>query len=406
LVTKKILIAILLFRGILLSMIKRIDLYKKIRLAFRYGRIVALLGPRQCGKTTLARQFISPDPAHYFDLEDPVGVAKLAEPMNILSKLKGVVVIDEIQRQPDLFSILRVLADRKPLPARFLILGSASPELIKHSSESLAGRLARVTMAGFTLSEVGLAASDRLWLRGGFPRSFLAKAEKDSVNWRKDFIQSFVERDLPAYGIALPPLTLSRLWVMLAHYHGQLLNSSEIARSLGINEVTVKRYLDVLSGVFMVRQLQPWHVNIKKRQVKAPKIYIRDSGILHSLLGIRTMDDLLANPKYGASWEGYVIEEIINFVEPDGVYFWATHNGAEIDLVFSKGGRMYGVECKRADAPVMTPSMRVALEDLKLARIAVIYPGKQRYLLHKQIEAVPFEAIVDGFTGIFPKLAR
>lgn len=387
-------------------MIKRVDLYNKIRFAFRYGRIVALLGARQCGKTTLARQFISSCPAHYFDLEDPVAVAQLAEPMNILSTLKGMVVIDEIQRQPNLFSILRVLADRKPLPAKFLILGSASVELIKHSSESLAGRLARVTMTGFTLSEIGLSASDRLWLRGGFPMSFLAKAEKDSVKWRKDFIQSFVERDLPTYGIALPPLTVSRLWVMLAHYHGQLLNSSEIARSLGINELTVKRYLDVLSGVFMVRQLQPWHVNIKKRQVKAPKIYIRDSGILHSLLGIRTRDDLLANPKYGASWEGYVIEEIINFIEPDDVYFWATHNGAEIDLIFSKGGRMYGVECKRADAPTMTSSMRIALEDLKLARIAVIYPGTQRYSIHKQVEVVPFEAVVEGFVGIFPKLAR
>ncbi|HBR14396.1 MAG TPA: hypothetical protein DD723_02490 [Candidatus Omnitrophica bacterium] len=387
-------------------MIKRVDLFKKIRHAFRYGRIVALLGPRQCGKTTLARQFISPDAAHYFDLEDPVGAAKLAEPMNVLSKLKGMVVIDEIQRQPDLFPILRVLADRKPLPAKFLILGSASPELIKHSSESLAGRLARVAMTGFTLAEVGLAACDRLWLRGGFPRSFLSKAEKDSVHWRKDFIQSFVERDLPAYGITLPPLTLSRLWVMLAHYHGQLLNSSEIARSLGINELTVKRYVDVLSGVFMVRQLQPWHANIKKRQVKAPKIYIRDTGILHNLLGIKTRDDLLANPKYGASWEGYVIEEVIRSVEPDDVYFWATYNGAEIDLVFSKRGRMYGVECKRADAPTMTPSMKIALEDLKLARIAVIYPGKQRYSLHKQVEVVPFEAVANGFTGIFPKTGR
>jgi len=382
-------------------MIKRVDLYKKIRLAFRYGRIVALLGPRQCGKTTLARQFISPDAAHYFDLEDPVGVTRLAEPMNTLSKLKGIVVIDEIQRQPSLFPILRVLADRKPLPAKFLILGSASPELARHSSESLAGRLARVTMAGFTLSEVGLSVSSRLWLRGGFPRSFLAKTEKDSVSWRKDFIQSFVERDLPAYGMTLPPIMLSRLWVMLAHYHGQLLNSSEIARSLGINELTVKRYLDVLSGVFMIRQLQPWHVNIKKRQVKAPKIYIRDTGILHSLLGIRTMDDLSANPKYGASWEGYIIEQVINFAEPDEVYFWATHNGAEIDLVFSKGGRMYGVEVKRADAPGLTPSMRAALEDLKLKRIAVIYPGQKRYTLHKQVDVVPFNEVLGGMQGLF-----
>jgi len=256
-------------------------------------------------------------------------------------------------------------------------------------------------MAGFTLSEVGLSVSSRLWLRGGFPRSFLAKTEKDSVSWRKDFIQSFVERDLPAYGMTLPPIMLSRLWVMLAHYHGQLLNSSEIARSLGINELTVKRYLDVLSGVFMIRQLQPWHVNIKKRQVKAPKIYIRDTGILHSLLGIRTMDDLSANPKYGASWEGYIIEQVINFAEPDEVYFWATHNGAEIDLVFSKGGRMYGVEVKRADAPGLTPSMRAALEDLKLKRIAVIYPGQKRYTLHKQVDVVPFNEVLGGMKGLF-----
>ncbi|MFH0731512.1 MAG: ATP-binding protein [Candidatus Omnitrophota bacterium] len=397
----KFLLAISVFHGILLMMIKRNDLYKKIQLAIRYGRVVALLGPRQCGKTTLARQFVSPDSAHYFDLEDPVGAAKLAEPMNVLSKLKGIVVIDEVQRQPDLFPVLRVLADRKPLPAKFLILGSASPELIKHSSESLAGRLARVIMTGFTLPEVGLTASERLWLRGGFPRSFLSKTEKDSINWRKDFIQSFVERDLPAHGVTLPPLTLSRFWVMIAHYHGQLLNSSEIARSLGINEVTVKRYLDVLSGVFMVRQLKPWHANIKKRQVKAPKIYIRDTGILHSLLGIRTKNDLSANPKYGASWEGHVIEEVIHAVEPDDVYFWATHNGAEIDLVFVKNGQMYGVECKRADAPTMTPSMRIALDGLNLKRIAVIYPGKQRYLLNRKVEAVPLEAALGGMKEIF-----
>ncbi len=382
-------------------MIKRAELYERVQSAFHYGRIVALLGPRQCGKTTLARQFASPDPSHYFDLENPVDAVKLAEPMNVLSRLKGMVVIDEVQRQPELFPILRVLADRKPLPAKFLILGSASPELNKHSSESLAGRLARVAMTGFTLPEVGLAASDRHWLRGGFPRSFLSRIEKDSVDWRKDFIQSFVQKDLPGYGIALPYLTLLRFWTMLAHYHGQLLNSSEIARSLGINEVTVKRYLDVLSGVFMVRQLQAWHENIKKRQVKSPKIYIRDTGILHSLLGIRTMDDLLANPKYGASWEGYVIEEVIHSVDPSEVYFWATHNDAEIDLVFVKNGRMYGLECKRADAPKMTPSMKIALEDLKLEHIAVVYPGKQRYALNKKVTVVPFDAICGGMKSIF-----
>jgi len=382
-------------------MIKRAELYKKVKSAFRYGRVVALLGPRQCGKTTLARQLASPDPSHYFDLENPVDVAKLAEPMNVLSRLKGMIVIDEIQRQPELFPILRVLADRKPLPARFLILGSASPELIKHSSESLAGRVARVAMTGFNLSEVGLAASGRLWLRGGFPRSFLSRTERESLDWRKDFIQSFVQKDLPEHGIALPGITLLRFWTMLAHYHGQLLNSSEIARSLGINEVTVKRYVDVLSGVFMVRQLQPWHENIKKRQVKSPKIFIRDTGILHSLLGIRTINELSANPKYGASWEGYVIEEAIHSIDPDEAYFWATHNGAEIDLVLIKNGRMFGIECKRSDAPGMTPSMKIALKDLKLERIAVIYPGTQRYALDKRVTAVPFEAVCGGMKEIF-----
>ncbi|MDP3789971.1 MAG: ATP-binding protein, partial [Candidatus Omnitrophota bacterium] len=348
------------------TMIKRDELCNKIKRAFRYGRVVAVLGPRQCGKTTLARQFIHPDSEHYFDLEDPAGAARLAEPMNALAGLKGTVVIDEIQRQPELFPILRVLADRKPLPAKFLILGSASPEIARRSSESLAGRIARIKMTGFTLSEVGAKASDKLWLRGGFPISFLAKIENESISWRKDFIHSFVERDLPAYGMTLPPVTLLRFWTMLAHYHGQILNVSEIAGSLGVNEVTVKRYTDILSGVFMVRQLQPFHANIKKRQVKSPKIYIRDTGVLHNLLGIRTMADLLGNPKCGASWEGYVVEEMMQLVEPDEAYFWATHNKAEIDLMFIKNGRRYGVECKRADAPRLTPSMKIAMKELRL----------------------------------------
>lgn len=382
-------------------MIKRPYLQKKIQHAFRYGRIVALIGPRQCGKTTLARQIVAPDSSHYFDLENPISIGRLSEPMNTLSGLKGTVVIDEIQRMPSLFPILRVLADRKPLPARFLILGSASPEMVKHSSESLAGRVARVTMAGFSLAEVGLNRAERLWYRGGLPSSFLSKTDNDSMGWRKDFIQSFVDRDLPAYGINLPAVTVMRFWIMLAHNHGQLLNASEIACSLGINEVTVKRYVDILTGVFMVRQLQPWHANINKRQIKSPKIYIRDTGILHSLLGIRNMNELMVNPKYGLSWEGFVIEEIIKSVEPDEVYFWATHNGAEIDLVFFKNGRKYGVECKRADAPTLTSSMRIAFSDLNLSRIAVIYPGKQRYSLTKQIEVVPFESVAGGMKEIF-----
>jgi predicted AAA+ superfamily ATPase len=301
----------------------------------------------------------------------------------------------------ELFPYLRVLADRVPLPSKFLILGSASPNLIKHASESLAGRVERITIGGFSLDEVGEKNSERLWLRGGLPRSFLANTDEESFTWLKEYTQSFVERDLPLHGVSLPSMTLLRFWTMLAHYHGQVFNASEIARSLGISVMTVKRYVDVLTGVFMIRQVQPWFGNIKKRQIKSPKVYFYDTGILHSLLGIQTKNDLLAHPKYGASWEGFVIEEVIRSIEPHEFFFWATHQGAEIDLVFNKGGRMYGVEIKRADAPTMTPSMRIALEDLKLERITVIYPGNRRYSIHKQVDVVPFDEIYGGMKGLF-----
>lgn len=382
-------------------MIERTDITKHITQALDRGRIVSLLGPRQCGKTTLARQFAKLGSSLYFDLEDPVDSAKMGEPKNVLENLKGTVVIDEAQRQPELFPLLRVLADRVPLPSKFLILGSASPNLIKHASESLAGRVERITIGGFSLDEVGTKKSDRLWLRGGLPRSFLANTDEESFTWLREYTQSFVERDLPLHGVSLPAMTLLRFWTMLAHYHGQVFNASEIARSLGISVMTVKRYVDVLSGVFMIRQVQPWFGNLKKRHVKSPKIYFYDTGILHSLLGIQTKDDLSAHPKYGASWEGFVMDEVIRSVELHEVYFWATHQGAEIDLVFNKGGRMYGVEIKRVDAPTMTPSMRIALEDLKLERIAVIYPGKRRYSIHKQIDVVPFDEIMGGMKGLF-----
>lgn len=382
-------------------MIERTDITKHITQALDRGRIVSLLGPRQCGKTTLARQFAKLGSSLYFDLEDPVDSAKMGEPKNVLENLKGTVVIDEVQRQPELFPLLRVLADRVPLPSKFLILGSASPNLIKHASESLAGRVERITIGGFSLDEVGTKKSDRLWLRGSLPRSFLANTDEESFTWLREYTQSFVERDLPLHGVSLPAMTLLRFWTMLAHYHGQVFNASEIARSLGISVMTVKRYVDVLSGVFMIRQVQPWFGNLKKRHVKSPKIYFYDTGILHSLLGIQTKDDLSAHPKYGASWEGFVMDEVIRSVELHEVYFWATHQGAEIDLVFNKGGRMYGVEIKRADAPTMTPSMRIALEDLKLERIAVIYPGKRRYSIHKQIDVVPFDEILGGMKGLF-----
>lgn len=382
-------------------MIKRAVYKKHIEDALGRSRAVALLGPRQCGKTTLAREFVEIDSPNYFDLEDTASLMGLADPKTTLAPLKDVVVIDEVQRRPDLFPILRVLLDRKPLPAKFLILGSASPDLLRQSSESLAGRLELVEMGGFNLSEVGRKEASRLWVRGGFPLSFLAKNDPDSFTWRNSFIKTFLERDLRQQGIDVPALALHRFWTMLAHSHGQIWNAAPFATSLGISQPTVRRYLDILTGLFMVRQIQPWHANIKKRQVKAPKVYIRDTGVLHSLLGLKTETEIQRHPGCGASWEGYVIEETIRAVEPDDVYYWATHQGAESDLVLFKSGRMYGVEIKRQDAPTMTPSMRIALEDLKLERIAVIYPGERHYELHKKVSVVPFNAVLGGMKTMF-----
>jgi predicted AAA+ superfamily ATPase len=370
-------------------MIHRDTTSSAIRTALDRSRIVALLGPRQCGKTTLARQFVPPDSLNYFDLEDPLSLARLDEPMTALAGLRGLVVIDEIQRRPELFPVLRVLADRDPLPARVLILGSASPALLRQSSESLAGRLETITIGGFSLGDIGPVAYEQHWLRGGFPLSFLAKDDADSSVWRKSFIQTLLERDIPQFGIGAAAPMLLRFWSMLAHYHGQIWNAAEPARSLGINESTVRRYLDLLEGVFMVRQLAPWHENLKKRQVKAPKVYFRDSGLLHQLLGIRTMGDLVSHPKCGASWEGYVVEETIKQVQPDEVYFWATHGGAELDLLLFGDGRRVGIEVKRMDAPRFTPSMRVALEDLQLDRLVVLYPGERRYPLGENVDVIP-----------------
>ncbi len=370
-------------------MIKRPAAICQLETALNRSRVIALLGPRQCGKTTLARRFVSPESPHYFDLEDPLSLARLDEPMTALRNLTGLVVIDEIQRRPDLFPILRVLADRDPLPARFLILGSASPSLLRQSSESLAGRLETVHIGGLTLADVGLKAHEKHWLRGGFPLSFLAGNEADSLAWRKNFIQAFLERDIPQLGAGTAAMTLFRFWTMLAHYHGQVWNAAEPARSLGVNESTVRRYLDLLTALFMVRQLPAWQTNLKKRQVKSPKIYFRDSGLLHQLLGIRTGENLLSHPKSGASWEGYIVEAILTAAQPDEAYFWGTYAGAELDLLLFKGGRRIGVEVKRADAPRLTPSMRTALTDLNLDRIRVIYPGERRYKLAESVEVIP-----------------
>jgi predicted AAA+ superfamily ATPase len=377
------------------AMIQRPLITEALRTALDRSRIVALLGPRQCGKTTLARQFVSPESSNYFDLEDPLSLARLDEAMTALRSLTGLVVIDEIQRRPELFPILRVLADRDALPSRFLILGSASPALLRQSSESLAGRLETIRIGGLTFADVGSDAMERHWLRGGLPLSFLAAGETDSLAWRKNFIQTFLERDIPQLGIGTPAPTLLRFWTMLAHYHGQIWNAAEPARSLGVNESTVRRYLDLLEDVFMVRQLPSWHANLKKRQVKSPKIYFRDSGLLHQLLGIRTKEDLLSHPKCGASWEGYIVEALLTDGSTDEAYFWATYAGAEIDLLLFKGGRRIGVEIKRADAPRLTPSMRSALTDLNLDRLLVIYPGDRSYGLAENIEVIPASLLAE-----------
>ncbi len=376
-------------------MLNRSSTLGRIRLGLRRNPVVALVGPRQCGKTTLARELVQPNTPNYFDLEDPVSLARLDQPLSALGRLRGLVVIDEIQRRPDLFPVLRVLADRKPLPARFLILGSASPELLRQSSETLAGRLESIELGGFTLGEVGVSAIDRHWLRGGFPRSFLARSVPDSFAWRQQYVQTLLERDLPLLGIAIAPEALLRFWRMLAHYHGNVWNAAEPARSLGVSEPTIRRYLDLLTGLFLVRQLQPWHQNLAKRQVKAPKVYVRDTGLLHFLLGIRTDHDRDGHPKSGASWEGYAIEQLLGASDPDQAYFWATHSGAELDLLLLRGRRRIGIEVKLADAPRMTPSIRHAIADLALDRVVVIYPGETEYQLDRKVSVVPLAAAIE-----------
>jgi uncharacterized protein len=376
-------------------MIDRQTDIRLVRTALRRSRVVALLGPRQCGKTTLARTFVAADSINYFDLEDPESLARLSEPNTALRPLRGLVVIDEIQRRPELFPLLRVLADRKPLPSRFLILGSASPDLLSHSSETLAGRLETVHLEGFRLGDLGRRAQGRHWLRGGFPLAYTAKTEADSVAWRRHFLQTFLERDIPQLGIDVPAIALRRFWYMLAHYHAQTWNGAELARALAVSEPTVRRYLDLLTGVFMLRQLPPWFENLSKRQVKAPKVFVRDSGLLHTLLGIANRRDLELHPKVGASWEGYAVEEVLKALRPDEAYYWATHQGAEIDLLLFKHGRRIGVECKRSDAPSMTPSMRIALADLKLDRLVVVYPGERRYALADSVEVIPLVDLAD-----------
>lgn len=369
----------------------------RVRAALERAPVVLLTGPRQAGKSTLARAVLSPDRAHTFDLEDPRDAARLAEPTLALSALAGPVIIDEAQRQPELFPVLRVLADEDPRPGRFLILGSASPDLVGLGAESLAGRVALVDLGGFRLDDTGQKHLEDLWRRGGLPRSFLAADEKTSCAWRDDYIATFLERDLANLGVRTPATTMRRFWTMLAHYHGQTWRGAELARAFGMSESTVRRYLDALTDALVVRQLTPWFANIGKRQVRAPKVYIRDSGTVHRLLGIADQADLLAHPKVGATWEGFVIEQLLADENVRDPWFWATHGGAEIDLLATVEGASVGIEVKRTDRPSATPSMRHALADLDLQRIVVVHAGQDRFPLAERIEAVPAaEALLPG----------
>jgi predicted AAA+ superfamily ATPase len=363
--------------------IARPALLKTLRDGLKANPIVALLGPRQCGKTTLARGLAESVTTSYFDLENPADLARLAEPMLALERVKGLAVIDEVQRRPDLFAVLRVLADRRPAPARFLVLGSASPELLRQTSETLAGRVRFVKMGGFSLDEAGPPHWRRLWARGGFPRSYLAGSEAESMRWREDFIRTFLERDLPQLGMRMPAATMRRFW-----------NGSEIGRSLGDAHTTVRRYLDLLTAALVVRTLQPWHENLGKRQVKAPKVYVRDTGLLHALLGVPDIDALESHPKLGASWESFAIEQLLLQAGAREAYYWRTQAGAELDLLLFLGGKRIGVEVKYGDAPAMTKSMASAFADLRLHRLFVVHAGAARFPLGKKVEALPLQDCV------------
>ena len=376
-------------------MIQRSKFLGAIEKALERSRIVALLGPRQVGKTTLAREIIAQKGGTIFDLEDPVHQARLTLPKQTLEGLKGLIVLDKIQLRPDLFPILRVLADRADSPAQFLILGSASPELIRNASESLAGRVEFIDVIGFQLSEIGGEHQSHLWLRGGFPLSWLAKSDADSMAWRLGFIRTFLERDIRSFGLETSPEALRRLWQMLAHYHGGIWNASEFGRSLGESYKTTRRHLDILSGLFMVRTLPPWFENAGKRVVKHPKVYIRDSGLLHSLLDISTAPMLQGHPKCGASWEGFCIEQLLGVMGERNAYFWATHTTAEIDLFVLKEGKRYGFEMKYTETPRATKSMHLAMKALKLDHLEVIYPGKDVFYLGDKIVAKPLQIALE-----------
>ena len=381
-------------------MIPRPALEQAMRTALGRSRAVALNGPRQAGKSTLAQLFLPRQSANYFDLEDASHLARLSQPQETLAALQGLVVIDEVQLQPGLFPTLRVLLDRSNAPGQYLLLGSASPALLRQAGESLLGRVETVEVGGFSLQEAwgastgDRAITDRLWLRGGFPRSYLAASDVDSAAWRNNAVNNHVSVDLPQFGVNIAAPAMLRFWTMLAHFHGQIWNAALPAQSLGVSEPTVRKYLDTLTQTLMVRQLQPWHENIGKRQVKAPKIYFRDTGLLHTLMGVKTLPELVTHPRAGASWEGFALEQVLRIAQPDQAYFWATHQGAELDLLMFKGRQRIGVEFKRADAPQVTPSMRIAMHDLRLDALYVVYPGLHRFRMADGIEAVPLWAVL------------
>ena len=383
------------------NMIKRTKLIQQIQDSFEVNRIVCLLGPRQCGKTTIARTLWAQDnktinDAGYFDLESPVDLESLVNPELALKPLKGLIIIDEIQRRPDLFPFLRYLHDQH-LDQKFLILGSASRELINQSSESLAGRITFIEITPFNLNEID--SIENLWIKGGFPKSYLLK-DKLSMDWRKDYVRTYIEHDLGALGLNFDPNILRKMWFMMANYHGQIFNFSELANSLGISSPTVKRYLSYLEASFMVRVLSPWFENITKRQVKSPKIYFKDSGILHYFLGIHDENALRLSPKIGASWEGFALEQICRILQADNqeCFFWATHNDAELDLLILKNGKKIGFEFKYSDAPKLSPSMKIALETLKLDELHVIYPGEKSYALTEKVRVIGLKDYISSLS--------
>jgi predicted AAA+ superfamily ATPase len=384
--------------------IERAGHQRRIEGLLRQFPVVAILGARQVGKTTLARRLVAgrQGKATFLDLESAEDLALLQDPLLALRPLRGLVIIDEVQRRPDLFATLRVLVDQPRARRRFLVLGSASPDLLRQTSESLAGRIAYHELDGFSLEEVGSSRWERLWRRGGFPRSFLARSDRESQRWRRELIGTYLERDVPALGLRLPAPTLRRFWMMVAHYHGQIWNASELARSFGIAHTTVQRYLDVLTETFMLRQLPSWHENVSKRQVKAPKVFIRDSGLLHALLGLATAREIDTHPKVGASWEGFALNAVVARLQaqPEECFFWATHSGAELDLLIVRGNQRLGFEFKRSSAPSVTRSMHVAIQDLRLQMLWVMHAGERAFDLARQIRAVPLSRVLEELTPL------